>query len=436
MSTPLEKIAKNIQPNKTILLFGSGATIESQAPTVQELINGISSEFSIEDNRYNLREITGIVQNSFSRRDLIEYLQKIINRAKPIGGIKNLALYDWKSIYTTNYDTVIEQCYENSAEKLTVYSSNADFSVHPNDITTKLFKLHGTIDKDISLGYSSRIVITDEDYDDDHVKEYREHLFNRLKTDLADSHLIIIGYSLSDEHIKSIINDITKTSSSTRNNQIILMMYTPDEQRAKLYENKGMKVCFGSISDFFTELNKSIPISQEQANIDDVFDFPIELNPTTIVVQEEILKVPNANKMVNGDPATYADIQAGYTFKRDVIDPIISDMIEEKTLVYTILGPSGVGKTSLARAVMLNLQELDYDCYEHKNDYNISYKDWFNFAEKCQHEDKKICLFIDDPHCQNSCHPHLNNPNGEKGDNHGTIQCRTQTSYTEQTFIT
>ena len=40
------------------------------------------------------------------------------------------------------------------------------------------------------------------------------------------------------------------------------------------------------------------------------------------------------------------------------------------------------------------------------------------------------------PHCQNSCHPHLNNPNGGKGDNHGTIQCRTQTSHTKQTFIT
>ena len=40
------------------------------------------------------------------------------------------------------------------------------------------------------------------------------------------------------------------------------------------------------------------------------------------------------------------------------------------------------------------------------------------------------------PHCQNSCHPHLNNPNGGKGDNHGTIQCRAQTSHTKQTFIT
>ena len=40
------------------------------------------------------------------------------------------------------------------------------------------------------------------------------------------------------------------------------------------------------------------------------------------------------------------------------------------------------------------------------------------------------------PHCQNSCHPHPNNPNGGKGDNHGTIQCRAQTSHTKQTFIT
>ncbi len=40
------------------------------------------------------------------------------------------------------------------------------------------------------------------------------------------------------------------------------------------------------------------------------------------------------------------------------------------------------------------------------------------------------------PHCQNSCHPHPNNLNGGKGDNHGTIQCRAQTSHTKQTFIT
>ena len=39
------------------------------------------------------------------------------------------------------------------------------------------------------------------------------------------------------------------------------------------------------------------------------------------------------------------------------------------------------------------------------------------------------------PHCQNSCHPHLNNLNEGKGDNHGTIQSRTQTSNIKQTAI-
>ncbi|VWX30494.1 hypothetical protein ENHY17A_230001 [Moraxellaceae bacterium 17A] len=43
--------------------------------------------------------------------------------------------------------------------------------------------------------------------------------------------------------------------------------------------------------------------------------------------------------------------------------------------------------------------------------------------------------FVRTPHCQNSCHPHPNNLNGGKGDNHGTIQCRTQTSNIKQTAI-
>ena len=37
--------------------------------------------------------------------------------------------------------------------------------------------------------------------------------------------------------------------------------------------------------------------------------------------------------------------------------------------------------------------------------------------------------------CQHSCHPHPNNLNGGKGDNHGTIQSRTQTSNIKQTAI-
>ena len=61
--------------------------------------------------------------------------------------------------------------------------------------------------------------------------------------------------------------------------------------------------------------------------------------------------------------------------------------------------------------------------------YSDTPKPFFNAAFE-------FCALDDNPHCQNSCHPHPNNLNGGKGDNHGTIQCRTQTSNTRQTFIT
>ena len=56
--------------------------------------------------------------------------------------------------------------------------------------------------------------------------------------------------------------------------------------------------------------------------------------------------------------------------------------------------------------------------------------------EKSEQPNKRNGKMRKTPHCQNSCHPHPNNLNGGKGDNHGTIQSRTQTSHTKQTFIT
>ena len=65
-----------------------------------------------------------------------------------------------------------------------------------------------------------------------------------------------------------------------------------------------------------------------------------------------------------------------------------------------------------------------------------AYKEFFNSKMKAYLQLVKLKQeYYTDPHCQNSCHPHPNNPNGGKGDNHGTIQCRAQTSNTKQTAI-
>jgi hypothetical protein len=204
MPVSLAALVKDTQADSTILLFGAGSSIPSGAPSIGVIIDHLSRKFNQQSKGFSLSELTDLIeQKTKDRRRMIVELRAMFSRAKPTGGLLNLPLYSWKSIYTTNYDTLIEQSYAKKHISLAVYSSNFDFTVGPKQNTTKLFKLHGTIDQDVSLGHNARMVLTGNDYN--HTHDYRQHLFNTLKADLAESKLIIIGYSLGDPDIKEIV---------------------------------------------------------------------------------------------------------------------------------------------------------------------------------------------------------------------------------------
>jgi SIR2-like domain len=98
---------------------------------------------------------------------------------------------------------LIEQCYDRRSKQLDVCSSNFDFGRLTSPSTPKLFKLHGTIEKDVCDGHKSRIILTEAD--NDQTVDYREFLYDRLKGDLAGARLIIIGHSLADQDIREIV---------------------------------------------------------------------------------------------------------------------------------------------------------------------------------------------------------------------------------------
>jgi hypothetical protein len=158
----------------------------------------------MESDSYSLSEIASLAEEKSGRKDLIACLRELFKLPSATGSLLNLPLYNWKNIYTTNYDQLIEQSYLRKNTPLTVYSSNFDFTVQSVPEATKLYKLHGTINKDIADGHNSRIIITESDYDN--TIDYREALFDAFKNELSGSNLIIIGYSLSDPYIKDIVN--------------------------------------------------------------------------------------------------------------------------------------------------------------------------------------------------------------------------------------
>lgn len=82
------------------------------------LIEAISTEFKIDSSGLNLREISGLAESKRNRNELINCVRSKFKKLKPFGSILNLPLYSWKSIYTTNYDKLVEDAYERAGKPL------------------------------------------------------------------------------------------------------------------------------------------------------------------------------------------------------------------------------------------------------------------------------------------------------------------------------
>lgn len=400
MPVELNTFAERIQPSRTVLLFGAGSSVPSGAPSVRQLQQHFETVFAVKASDYSLAEQTGIIeQTTRDRRRLIEELQSQFRSLKPTGAILNLPLYSWKSIYTTNYDELVEQSYMRRERPLKTYSTNFDFTLKDDPAQTEYFKLHGTISKDICFGDRSRIIITEADYDA--TDEYRDQLFDRLKADIGAAHLVIIGHSLADDDIRSIVNRaLSLRTKSGLASKISLLLYTRDEGRTSLLEGRGVEVVFGGLDDFFAGLiAKMEPVVNVRST--DPLDKVTALRPMTLDAGHALVSQPaNFGAMYNGWPASFGDVAAGLTFRRRLADEIVSGFCLSEFRVAVILGPSGVGKTTCARQVLQSLVERGFVAWQHNEDQTLLVPRWRELAANLQSEGLNGVLFVDEAHAE------------------------------------
>ena len=396
------RLVLDLVPERTVLLFGAGSSIPSNAPSVASLQTQLEAEFGTSATEYNLAEQTGIIESKpTGRAPLIASLRRAVAPAKPTGALLNLPLYGWKSIFTTNYDELIEQSYKRRGRPISVYASNFDFGKPREPESLQLFKLHGTIDQDVSDGHRSRIIITVNDYDQ--TEEYREQLFDRFKSDISGEHLIIIGHSLADPDIKEVVDRSLKIrAQSGGGGRISMLSYTEDEGRATLLRSRGMDVFFGGLDDFFAAL--ALRVAGERlvtTPSSDPLDIRSALRPATLdAAHASATGRADVGNMFNGWPASYADVKAGLTFPRSVTRKVSDQLALGDNQVAVLLGPSGVGKTTAARQILGSLLGSGYLCWEHKLDQTLYGKEWRQVASLLQKTGQKGCLLIDNAHLE------------------------------------
>lgn len=251
------------------------------------------------------------------------------------------------------------------------------------------------------------MILTDQDYD--LTQEYREILYNRFAVDLMESsHVIILGQSLADPDLREVIHKVIGIhQKAAAGGRITLFLYTPDENRALLYEARGLRVAFGGLDDFFAALAKrsSGTVSAFTDNGDFLEHTP-RLRPVTVNVADEINPdLANLSAIFNGWPARYADIVCNFTFDRVIAEELAEQLRDTDLLCGLILGASGVGKTTTARQIAVRLLNAGFLAWEHKSDHELVIEDWLVVAVRLKASSRKGVLIVDEAHA------HLNEIN-------------------------
>lgn len=246
------------------------------------------------------------------------------------------------------------------------------------------------------------MVITGPDYDK--VEDFRTILYRRLSEFLQSKTVVIIGNSLEDPDLRKLVDDaVSAKSKDGAPGKIFLFVYTRNDDLGEIYESRGVTVCFGGIDEFFHSILKEAPSNQLVLSLgEDILTVAPTLQPSTISVRSELRnRQSNLNRMFNGKPATYGDIERGWVFEREIVSLLESQFVSSDGRPYAVLlGAAGVGKTTATRTVLRLLENRGITCWEHKGDFDLDDDAWIKVNSELSKRKEIGVLFVDNAHHQ------------------------------------
>ncbi len=395
MPISLDTLCAVVTPARTALVLGAGASVPSGAPTGAELAAFLWRELASSDAQStDLTETATILERRYGRESVVRRVVANLRRLTPTGGLLGLPTFDWKRLFTTNFDCLMEDAYKKHNRQLIPIRSNFDFSAKEGLDGLRLFKIHGCITQDEALGHRASMLLTETDYENH--KKYRQLLFSHLANALLEGDALFIGQSLRDRHLVELVREVLKAKQDEgAPGQVYVLIYDPDDLRAPLLEDRGARVAFGGIDEFVHRLAQRGAVARTEPDFVKTGILPGELVSTVLDAAQELKSASNVVRMFNGGPATYSDINAGATFERSPYAATMEKLLSNAQTV-TMVGAAGVGKSTFARQLASRFVQLGVPAWEHRVEFQFKAKPWMNIEAQLRATGKFGVLVLDE----------------------------------------
>lgn len=206
---------------------------------LQEFAGDLSLDLEIE------QDLTLVAQYHLNREPAKSrerlHAKLIAEFSKPAGSPAHhaLARLPLDLVWTSNYDSLVEDALRTAGRKVRVKNSTAKLLEAGPRAETTVFKLHG------DLADPNTIVITRDDY-----RKYTRKFpgfRDRLRSDLSERTFLFLGFSFTDPHLDLILNELRLAFGEAHREHFVVMRREPMGRRGtKRYgyarNRQGLKI--------------------------------------------------------------------------------------------------------------------------------------------------------------------------------------------------
>ncbi len=200
-----KEIAIKCQNNEAALFLGAGMSSNAGLPSWKKLFEPLAREIGIDLNttNYQLYDIAQFYANSKGISQLHKKISSEINKIDETSeALDELTNMQCNSIWTTNFDKVIENNYYRKGKRTNIIHSEENLVSVELNKNINIFKMNGDIDN------LKHAIITKKD-----LEEYNEKhklLLTFFKRELVVKSFLFIGYSFTDSLVLPCISELSQ----------------------------------------------------------------------------------------------------------------------------------------------------------------------------------------------------------------------------------
>ncbi|QYJ91641.1 SIR2 family protein [Shewanella halotolerans] len=373
-------LIEKVKSGRVVLFLGSGALFGAKLPNdrkiplgndLRDILNErfLNGEFSGE----SLSVVSEMAISAYSLSEVQTYIAEYFSGVIPAEFHFEIPKFKWSTIFTTNYDRLIETCYEKSADssqKLIPFLSDEQdiesHSISPSELP--LIKLHGCITR--THDESLPLILTIDQYNQ--YKNNRTGLFKYLFETAYKNTIVFVGHSLQDANIRSVLHEL-ETEAPNGERHYLLKPELRDVER-DFWGQKKITALDMTFEDFIYELNLQISpedrvlskfISPDTHFIQQFFNTNLPPSEELIISSERdftilhntmSVKACVAKDFFRGVDQEWSPIVDNVAITRSIQSIIYDSVIIKpdserkiKTEFYVVKGEAGSGKSVLLR---------------------------------------------------------------------------------------